>query len=185
MGVEVVLNTLSLQQKPITPENSTNAIYKFQRNTLEPTDTLSHSIGWPHAYTGMIRCDFRPSDDAVQYPYLVPANAMAVVELSGIAKLIRKGRLNETLAIVADKLASEIDEGIANYGVMTHPISGKKVFAYEVDGLGNAYFADDANVPSLLSLPYLGYTTANSSVYLDTRAMLLSRTNPWYFSGTA
>jgi meiotically up-regulated gene 157 (Mug157) protein len=39
-------------------------------------------------------------------------------------------------------------------GVCEHPLFGR-IFAYEVDGYGNALFMDDANVPSLLSLPYL------------------------------
>jgi meiotically up-regulated gene 157 (Mug157) protein len=34
---------------------------------------------------------------------------------------------------------------------------GPVMLAYEVDGFGSHLRMDDANVPSLLSLPYLGY----------------------------
>ncbi len=50
---------------------------------------------------------------------------------------------------------------------------------YEVDGFGNFVFMDDANVPSLLSLPYLGYVTnLKDPLYLSTRNALLSAANP-------
>jgi len=60
---------------------------------------------------------------------------------------------------------------------------GETVYAYEVDGFGNAVFMDDANVPSLLSLPLLGFVRARDPVYQATRRMVLSRHNPWYFRG--
>ena len=44
---------------------------------------------------------------------------------------------------------------------------------------------DDANVPSLLSLPYLGCVDADNPVYLNTRKMLLSKANPYYYEGAA
>ena len=45
---------------------------------------------------------------------------------------------------------------------------------------------DDANIPGLLSLPYLGYVDKNDPVYLNTREALLSTaTNPYFFEGRA
>jgi meiotically up-regulated gene 157 (Mug157) protein len=44
---------------------------------------------------------------------------------------------------------------------------------------------DDANVPSLLALPYLGCIEANDPLYLNTRKFILSPDNPWYFEGKA
>ncbi len=71
------------------------------------------------------------------------------------------------------KLATEIKEAIYKHGVI-HDNHGNKIFAYEVDGFGNAYKMDDANVPSLLSLPYLGFVDKNDEIYLNTRRALLS-----------
>mmetsp|Transcript_27982 Transcript_27982/g.54403 ORF Transcript_27982/g.54403 Transcript_27982/m.54403 type:complete len:438 (+) Transcript_27982:1-1314(+) len=161
------------------------AIYQFQRTTSEPTDTLSHGVGNPGMYTGMIRSMFRPSDDATTFPFLVPANAMAVVELRAVAKILRSDAVNATaLASRAEKIASEADKGISEHAVMLHRVAGE-VYAYEVDGYGNAYFADDANVPSLLSLPYLGYVAADDALYNRTRELVLSPANPWFFKGVA
>ena len=64
------------------------------------------------------------------------------------------------------KLAGQIDGGIQKYGLG----DGGAAYAYEADGYGNTYFMDDANVPSLLSLPYLGYLKADDRVYANTRA---------------
>ena len=66
----------------------------------------------------------------------------------------------------------------------THPVHGE-VWAYEVDGFGNRHHMDDANVPSLLSLPYLGACAPDDPLYQRTRAFVLSRDNPYYFQGEA
>ena len=60
-----------------------------------------------------------------------------------------------------------------------------KVFAFEVDGFGSAYFMDDANIPSLLSLPDLGYVDRNDPIYKNTRKFVLSEYNPYFFKGEA
>ena len=48
---------------------------------------------------------------------------------------------------------------------------------------GNYNLMDDANVPSLLSIPYIGYTGAawNPSVYANTRKFVLSAQNRWFY----
>ena len=168
--------------------------------TTAPTDTLMHNVGAPAAATGMSRSSFRPSDDATTLPYLVPANAMAVVELRAVAAQLRQliktpwganlagSRATEVAATAtaADALASQIAAGIAASGVVNHPQTKQPVYAYETDGFGNAMHMDDANVPSLLSLPYLGFVNSSDPVYKATRQVVLSNaTNPWFFVGGA
>ena len=58
---------------------------------------------------------------------------------------------------------------------------GGRVYAYEVDGFGNYRLYDDANLPSLLSLPYLGYIPVGDIVYQNTRKLILSKKNPFYY----
>ena len=43
---------------------------------------------------------------------------------------------------------------------------------------------DDANVPSLLSLPYLGFVDPTDPKYLITRQRVLSGKNPYFFRGS-
>jgi meiotically up-regulated gene 157 (Mug157) protein len=156
--------------------------YNFQRWTTEPTESLPRGSIKPAAYTGMVPSAFRPSDDACQLPFLVPANAFFSVEL---AKLSAKaGPWPEMIRNEAGRLSEEIRNGIETFGkIGTH---GKvAVYAYEVDGFGSAIFMDDANLPSLLSLPLMGYLTVDDKTYQSTRALLLSdKTNPWFFTGS-
>ena len=42
---------------------------------------------------------------------------------------------------------------------------------------------DDANAPSLLSLPYLGALQQDNPLYLNTRNFVLSESNPYFFKG--
>ena len=44
---------------------------------------------------------------------------------------------------------------------------------------------DDANVPSLMSLAYLGAHKNTDQIYLQTRKFLLSDSNPYYLKGKA
>lgn len=158
--------------------------YYFIRNTNWERDTLSHNgKGAPCAVTGMTWCGFRPSDDSCVYPYLVPSNMFACVVLGYLAEICRTVANDEALANEAEMLANEIREGIENYGVVDHPKFGK-IYAYETDGLGNFVHMDDANVPSLLSIPYLGYCDPEDEVYQNTRRYVLSEENPFYFEGS-
>ena len=190
-AVRAVVTVMKDMQEPtsVAYVQAGGATYQFQRQATEPTDTLLHGVGHPGAFTGMIRSAFRPSDDATTFPFLVPANAMAVVELRKAAAVVqaltsRGERLSNDVKELND-LANVIDHGIQTYGIGYHPTTGKKMYAYEVDGYGNMYFADDANVPSLLSLPYLGYVKASDPVYAATREFVWSTQNPWFFSGKA
>jgi meiotically up-regulated gene 157 (Mug157) protein len=62
---------------------------------------------------------------------------------------------------------------------------GGKIYAFEVDAYGNYYCTDDGNIPSLLSLPYLGAVKPNERLYQRTRRFLLSARNPYYCIGKA
>eukprot|EP01088_Endostelium_zonatum_P011685 TRINITY_DN25832_c0_g1_i1.p1 TRINITY_DN25832_c0_g1~~TRINITY_DN25832_c0_g1_i1.p1 ORF type:complete len:491 (-),score=61.27 TRINITY_DN25832_c0_g1_i1:4-1476(-) len=160
-----------------------NPEYIFNRLTTSPTDTLMHSQGIPGIRTGMSKSPFRPSDDAATLPFPIAANAMAVVSLRNTARQL-SALGQRALSTKAENLAAAIDHGIQSYGLNTHRFwQHGKVYAYEVDGYGNAYFMDDANVPSLLSLPYLGYTTIKDKDYQSTRNFVLSGYNPYYSRG--
>ena len=183
-AMELILETFEAMQRPLTPDNFTQ-VHTFQTQTSEPKDTMAHGIGRPGRYTGMIRTGFLPSDDSLRLPYHIPGNAMAVVELRGLANMLTEMKRNESLSRRALNLADEIDRGIREHGIVTHSISGKRVFAQLVDGFGNFIFADDANLPSLLSMPYIGYVSASDKTYMETKRLLLSReTNPFYFGNT-
>ncbi|WP_339237495.1 glycoside hydrolase family 125 protein [Oceanobacillus sp. FSL W7-1281] len=159
--------------------------YHFVRDNCPVQDTLSHEgAGAPVVYTGMTWSGFRPSDDACEYGYLVPANMFAVVSLQQLAEIANEVLGDSLLAEQAEKLAEEIDKGINEYGTVNHPTYGK-IYAYETDGLGNYVLMDDANVPSLLSIPYLGYRPFDDKIYQNTRRFLLSEENPYYFTGKA
>ncbi len=157
---------LARQEQHHDPES-----YTFKRDNGIAHDSLSNGgKGLPVAYTGMIYCAFRPSDDACVYGYLIPSNLFFLHELQSLPAHFNDSTITE--------LCAEISQGISTYGV----IDGR--FAYEVDGLGNALFMDDANVPSLLSLPYLGCLSNKDATYQKTRDFVLSPANPYYFSGS-
>ncbi|KAJ3324098.1 hypothetical protein HDV06_000639 [Boothiomyces sp. JEL0866] len=156
--------------------------YEFTRATTRASETLLlDGKGTPSKYTGMIRSAFRPSDDATIFPFNIPSNAMAVVELRNLLAYLSKFELSDLLN-TAENLAIQIDSGIQSYGVVRQKEIGD-VFAYEVDGFGSALLMDDANLPSLLSLPLTGYIDRNNPIYQRTRSFVLSENNPYYFSG--
>ncbi|MBV8727927.1 MAG: glycoside hydrolase family 125 protein [Candidatus Eremiobacteraeota bacterium] len=141
------------------------------------------SKGRPVGYTGMIWSGFRPSDDACYYNYLIPSNMMAVVALGDMAQIEREVYRDNRRAQNARALRDQVRTGIQKYGLLFNQKYGY-IYAYEVDGLGNALFADDANVPSLLSAPYIGYVSANDKYYQATRRFLLSADNPTFYIGS-
>jgi meiotically up-regulated gene 157 (Mug157) protein len=138
--------------------------------------------GAPVAYTGMIWSGFRPSDDACQYNFLIPSEMMAVVALGELAEIERDVYHNLIKAQRAASLRDEVQTGIQTYGEVFTPNYGY-IYAYEVDGLGHSTLMDDANIPSLLSAPYIGYTKTSGYVYKNTRKFLLSKDNPTYYTG--
>jgi len=138
--------------------------------------------GRPVGYTGMIWTGFRPSDDACYYNFLIPSEMFAVVALGDMAEIERDVYHNVVKARAAKALRDEVQRGIQTYGLVLVPKYGY-IYAYEVDGQGHAILTDDANIPSLLSAPYIGYTTPSDRFYDDTRRFLLSQDNPSFYQG--
>lgn len=184
---KLIVSTLSIEQ---THENSK---YSFRRiadwllfnepERIEFETLPCKGKGKPVSYTGMTWSGFRPSDDACMYGYLIPANMFAVVILRYLEEIIQS-QYDDSMKFVNKiiDLREEIDKGIQKYGVIEHPQYGK-IYAYEVDGLGNYNLMDDANVPSLLSAPYLGYCNIDDPIYKNTRNFILSKDNPYFFIG--
>ena len=159
--------------------------YSFQRKALAPTDSLPlKGYGNPARPVGMIFSGFRPSDDACIYPFLIPANLFAVQALSGLREMAGSALDDAALAQSCDALVQTVQAALARYGTVQHSDAGR-IWAYEVDGYGNALMMDDANVPSLLSLPYLGVCPLSDPLYQRTRRFALSSENPYFFRGTA
>eukprot|EP00929_Paragymnodinium_shiwhaense_P121660 TRINITY_DN9399_c0_g3_i1.p1 TRINITY_DN9399_c0_g3~~TRINITY_DN9399_c0_g3_i1.p1 ORF type:complete len:580 (-),score=86.90 TRINITY_DN9399_c0_g3_i1:345-2084(-) len=164
--------------------------YTFARTTNEPTDSLMHTAGPPARRCGLIRSGFRPSDDANSLPFHVPGNVMFASYLGKLSESTSGllARVDAAVAQDAAALAEEVRQAILKHAVVSVPsLSPSPVFAYEVDGFGNYYLMDDANIPGLLSLPYLGFLDNDQlwEVYLNTRkTMVLSvDRNPFFFAG--
>jgi meiotically up-regulated gene 157 (Mug157) protein len=160
------------------------ASYTFRRRLARRRSSLSHhGRGAPVARTGMTWSGFRPSDDACRYGYHVPANVLAALSLERLADLLGEAG-DVPLAKRARELATEIRDGIETFAIV-EPEAGTRLYAYEVDGLGNASLLDDANPPNLLSLPYLGFCQATDPLYRTTRATMLGPANPCWSGGHA
>jgi meiotically up-regulated gene 157 (Mug157) protein len=191
-AMKTVLETFKTQQRK---EN--DGPYSFQRKTSFATDSVPlRGYGYPTKKVGLIHSMFRPSDDATIYPFLIPSNLFALSSLRNLRTMLQALSIGKDLDGLAFALENDVNKALLEHAIVNHPIYGE-VFAYEADGFGNHTFMDDANVPSLLALPYLqsphysgdlsvlhpekrGYT-----VYQNTRRMLLSENNPFYFKGKA
>jgi uncharacterized protein len=159
--------------------------YSFQRMSMAPSDTLPLSgFGNPARPVGMIYSMFRPSDDACIYPFLVPSNLFAVQALGQLKEIASQVLGDSKLAASCEELSGQIQAALRQYGLCQHQQYGA-IWAYEVDGYGNVLMMDDANAPSLLSLPYLGACDARDPIYQRTRQFALSGANPYFFKGTA
>lgn len=166
-----------------TEQDHRNSSYTFRRYHCVKTDTLPcKGKGRPVNVTGMTWSGFRPSDDSCCFGYLVPSNMMAVKALGYAEEICRECLGDEALAGQCGELAEEIRDGIETYAVVDHPKYGN-IYAYETDGYGNHILMDDANSPSLLAMPYLGYCDKEDVLYQNTRKFLLSADNPYYYEG--
>ena len=178
-----VLTTIVAQLR--TEQDHDASPYRFERETEIPTETLAREgRGTAVGRTGMTWSGFRPSDDACTYGYNVPANLFAAQALLAVAEIAAEVLDDAALAADARALSGELVAGVAEFGVVAGP-DGARVYAYEVDGLGAALLMDDANTPSLLSLPLNAPDVLDAGVWRATRELVLSPANPYYVTGTA
>lgn len=179
-AMKLVLKTFKEQQR-----KEGNGPYRFMRETAWATDSLPlGGYGNPVNPVGLIVSSFRPSDDATIFPFLVPSNFFAVVSLRQLAEMSESIVGDKVFASECKSLSDEVEEALNKYAVSEHLYFGK-MLPYEVDGFGNKLFMDDANIPSLLSLPYLNAISSDDQVYKNTREFLFSKNNPYYFEGKA
>ena len=159
--------------------------YRFLRSSNRALDTMNNE-GWgaPVKPCGLIASAFRPSDDATTLLFLVPSNFMAVSSLRKAAEILTKVNHRDDLAQRCNALADEVHAALMQHAIYDHPKYGK-IYAYEVDGFGNHLLMDDANVPSLLAMAYLGDVAIDDPIYQNTRRFVWSTDNPYFFSGKA
>lgn len=175
---KLIVRTFREQQRKDRP-----GPYHFQRQSPHPSESqFLKGYGNPTRPVGMIHQMFRPSDDATLYPFNIPGNLFAVITLRRLAQMHASLYGDTTFAAECNALADEVANAIEQYGV----VKGEQgdYWAYEVDGYGQQLFMDDANVPSLLALPYLECTPRDAR-YARTRAQAWSTHNPYFFKGKA
>lgn len=157
--------------------------YSFVRKTDVMIDAAPfRGAGRPAKPIGLIRSAFRPSDDSTDLSFLIPSNAFAVVELRHLAEIFQNGLKINDFAQGCLALANEVDAAIKKHAIFNVENQGE-IYAYEIDGFGGRILMDDANVPNLISLPYLGYVNPDDKIYQNTRKFLLSENNPYFFKG--
>ena len=179
-AVQNILDTFRDQQR-----KHGHGKYRFQRRTERASDTMMiDGIGAPVKPVGLIASAFRPSDDATTLLFLIPSNFMAVHQLRNAAEILSAVNHRNDLAAQCQALAEEVQQALNKYAINMHPKYGP-IYAYEVDGFGNQLLMDDANVPSLLSMAYLGDVPVESPIYQNTRRFVWSEDNPYFFRGRA
>ena len=179
-AMALVVRTFREQQRRGSP-----GPYRFQRESASPYDTLGgDGYGAPTRPVGLIHSMFRPSDDACTYSFLVPANLFAVRSLRDLAAMTRAMHGDKAFAGECETLATEVEAALRVHGQL-RDARGNVFFVYETDGFGNTLFMDDANIPGLMSLSYLGCCGRDDPVYTNTRKRVWSESNPYFFRGTA
>ena len=179
-AIQNILTTFRDQQR-----RDGRGSYHFQRVTERALDTMTND-GWgnPVKPVGLIASSFRPSDDATTFQFLIPSNFFAVSSLRKAAEILTEVNNRPELAKECTDLAGEVETALRKYATYNHPKYGT-IYAFEVDGFGNHLLMDDANVPSLIALPYLGDVDINDPIYQNTRRFVWSEDNPYFFKGTA
>lgn len=179
-AIQKIVATLKEQQR-----KEGHGSYTFLRTTDRQLDTkCTVGRGNPVNPVGLIASAFRPSDDATTFEFLIPSNFMAVSSLRKASEILTKVNNDTALAAECDALADEVEAALKKYAVYDHPEFGP-IYAFEVDGFGSRFLMDDANVPSLLAMSYLGDVPADDPVYQNTRRFVWSEANPYFFRGAA
>jgi meiotically up-regulated gene 157 (Mug157) protein len=179
-AMRLMVRTLQTEQR-----KNGKSPYTFSRTTSAMLDSpVFNGTGRPIKSVGLICSMFRPSDDATLFPFLIPSNIFAVLSLRQLADIYSKVKKDNVMANECTLFANEVDAAIKKYAVAVHLDYGK-IYSYEVDGFGNRVYMDDANVPSLMSLAYLGAHKTGDELYKNTRKFLLSDSNPYYLTGKA
>lgn len=179
-AIDKILKTFREQQR----KNGLGP-YHFQRTTPRQYDTMSNDgYGNPVKPVGLIASAFRPSDDATVLLYLIPSNFFAVSSLRKAADILNKVNKNFPKAGECKALADEVEAALKHYAIYNHPKYGQ-IYAFEADGFGNQLLMDDANVPSLLAMAYLGDVDVDDPIYQNTRRYVWSEDNPYFFRGKA
>ncbi len=178
MAMKLVVRTFREQQRL-----EDKGPYHFERKTSRAIDGVPlGGYGYPVKPTGLICSTFRPSDDATFYSYLIPSNYFAVTSLKQLSEIFGTTGKHENEIKDVLQLANQVSEALKKFSTTYHPLFGK-ILAYEVNGFGSFNLMDDANVPSLLSLPYLGAVKVSDHVYQSTRKYIWSEENPFFFKG--
>ena len=168
-------------------------VFKTEQRHAELSDYYHDSIyppkhekfvgrGGKVLVNGLVWSGYRPSDDSCTYGYYIPGNMFIVAVLCKLKKVFDllgdEKRAADCLA-----LSEEIRHALDKCAVTQR--EGKDIYALETDGLGNYNLMDDANLPNLLSLPYIEYPYLDQEIYKQTRAFILSKKNPYFFEGKA
>ena len=171
--IRLILRTLRQQQR---------------KDGVDPyvTDSLlaNGASHYPVRPTGLIASAFRPSDGPATLQFIIPSNFFAVTSLRKAAEILRKVNKDGTTADACKALADEVEEALHRHAIVEHPVYGR-IYAYEVDGFGNRLMMDDADVPSLLAMTYLGDVPPDDPIYLNTRRFVWSDDNPYFFRGNS
>jgi meiotically up-regulated gene 157 (Mug157) protein len=179
-AVKLAIRTMQVQQR-----KTDKGPYSFMRDGPRLTDTqVGGGFGNPWKPTGMICSAFRNSDDATKYQFNIPDNLFAVVSLRHLAELLDALHDTTSLASTCRSLADEVEKAVKEYGIVDQPGIGR-MYAYETDGLGHYLLIDDAGIPSLTMIPYLGYKTIHDPLYQASRSFAQSTKNPFFFVGSA
>lgn len=177
-AMQLVIKTFKEQQR-----FHDHGPYSFQRKTSWATDGVPlGGYGYPVKPDGLICSMFRPSDDATVYPYLIPSNLFAIESLAQMKEISQTLTRGKHIAADAELLAKTVRKALQENAIIPHEKFGS-IYAYEVNGFGSINLMDDANVPSLLSLPYLNAVKWNDPVYQNTRRFVLSQNNAFFFKG--
>ncbi|CAF0975562.1 unnamed protein product [Rotaria sordida] len=182
--IRIILQTMKEQQR-----YNGSGSYTYQREGAPPDPRGHHAKP-----NGLIYSYFRPSDDLQTYPYLIPSQFFAHHSLKLLLELVKNINWtddfsNDILSLISHLRNILFDDNIKNNIETLITFQHKKyglIYSYEINGVGDRNLMDDANIPSLLSLPYLcpNDISINDSIYQNTRKFVLSKDNPWFFNGS-